>query len=74
VNATDTEQKFDLQVSGARLTGNAILWQMTGKNLDAANHTGQTPQVEVKETRIAEAPTTLSVAPISVEIYRLPIV
>lgn len=73
VNATDSEQKFDLNVSGARLTGSATLWQMTGKDLDAANHAGQPPQVEVKETPIGAAPTSLSVAPISVDIYRFPV-
>jgi alpha-N-arabinofuranosidase len=73
VNATDSEQKFDLNVSGARVTGNATLWQMTGKDLDAANHVGQPPQVEVTEAVIGEAPTTLSVAPISVDIYRFPV-
>jgi alpha-N-arabinofuranosidase len=70
VNATDSEQKFDLNISGARLAGNATLWQMTGKDLDAANHVGQTPQVEVTESAIGEAPATLSVAPISIDIYR----
>jgi alpha-L-arabinofuranosidase len=70
VNATDSEQKFDLNISGARLTGNVALWRMTGKDLDAANHVGQMQQVEVKESAIAGAPATLSVAPISIEIYR----
>jgi alpha-L-arabinofuranosidase len=70
VNATDSEQKFDLNISGARLAGGATLWRMTGKDLDAANHVGQAPQVEVKETAIGEAPATLSVAPISIDIYR----
>ena len=73
VNATDSEQKFSLNVSGAHLIGKATLWRMTGKNLDAANHVGQTPQVEVKETAIREAPTSVSVAPISINIYRFPV-
>jgi alpha-N-arabinofuranosidase len=70
VNATDSEQKFDFNISGARLAGGATLWRMTGKDLDAANHVGHAPQVEVKETAIGEAPATLSVAPISIDIYR----
>ena len=73
VNATDSEQKFSLNVSGAHLIGEATLWRMTGKNLDAANHVGQTPQVEVKETAIREVPTSMSVAPISINIYRFPV-
>ncbi len=71
VNATDYEQKFDLNISGAHPTGNITLWQMTGKDLDAANHVGQMPQVEVKQTAIGAAPAALSVAPISIDIYRL---
>ena len=70
VNATDSEQKFDLNISGARLARGATLWRMTGKDLDAANHVGQAPQVEVKETAIGGEPGTLSVAPISIDIYR----
>jgi len=73
VNATDTEQKFDLKVTDAHLSGNTTVWQMTGKDLDAANHVGQAPQVEVKETAIGEAATQLSVPPISVDIYRFPV-
>jgi alpha-N-arabinofuranosidase len=73
VNATDSEQKFDLNVSGARLSGNATLWRMTGKTLEAANKLNEPPQVEVKESAIDKAPTTFSVAPISVEIYRFPV-
>jgi len=70
VNATDSEQKFNLDVSGSHLTGNATLWQMTGKTFDAANHVGQPPQVEVEESAIGEASATLSVAPISMSVYR----
>ena len=73
VNATNAEQKFDVNVTGAHLGGSATLWQMTGKSLDAANHVGQPPQVEIKETPLSEAPSSLTVAPISVAIYRFPI-
>jgi alpha-N-arabinofuranosidase len=70
VNATDSEQKFDFDVTGVHLTGNATLWRMTGKRLEAADKVGQAPEVEVKESAIGRTPTTFSVAPISVEIYR----
>jgi len=74
VNATDSEQKFNLNVGGSHLTGNATLWQMAGKTLDLANHVGQPPQVEVRESAIREASATLSVAPINVSIYRFQVV
>ena len=70
VNATDSEQKVALNISGARLAGNGTLWQMTGRDLDAANHVGKAAEVEVKESGIGGASTTLTVAPISVDIYR----
>jgi alpha-N-arabinofuranosidase len=72
VNATEVEQKFDLNVS-TRLAGPSTLWQMTGESLDASNRVGRPPQVKVKEISIGEAPGTLSVAPISVNIYRFPV-
>jgi alpha-N-arabinofuranosidase len=73
VNATDAEQKFDLNINGAQLAGQSTLWQMTGSSLDAADHVGQPAQVEVKEIPINDALKTVSVAPISINIYRFPV-
>jgi alpha-L-arabinofuranosidase len=73
VNATDSEQKFDLNVSGTRIAGPSTLWQLTGSTVDAANRVGQPPQVEIKEILIDSTPGAISVAPISVNIYRFPI-
>ncbi|HXJ96448.1 MAG TPA: alpha-L-arabinofuranosidase C-terminal domain-containing protein [Terriglobia bacterium] len=73
VNATESVQPFDLNVTGVRLAGKSTLWQMTGKDLDAANRVGQEPEVGVKEIDIGDVPSTLSVAPISVNIYRFPV-
>ncbi|HYA61822.1 MAG TPA: alpha-N-arabinofuranosidase, partial [Candidatus Sulfotelmatobacter sp.] len=74
VNATESVQPFDLNVAGARLAGKSTLWQMTGKDLEAANRVGQEPQVETREIEIGEVPRTLSVAPFSVNVYRFPVV
>lgn len=73
VNATESEQKFDLNVSGVRLGGQSKLWLLTGKSLTALNRVGQAPQVEVKEIDIGDAPGTITVAPTSVNIYRFAI-
>jgi len=74
VNATDQQQKFDLNVTGAHLAGSGTLWQLTGTSLDAVNHVGQPAGVEIKETPMSEAPAaTIPVAPISVNIYRFPV-
>ena len=58
-DAMDSEQKFNLNVSSKRMTGAAIYWQMTGRDIDSANHVGQAPQVEVKEISRGEAPKAL---------------
>jgi alpha-N-arabinofuranosidase len=74
VNATESVQRLDLNVTGVRLAGKSTLWQMTGKDLDAANRVGQKPQVEVREVELGNLPQTLSVAPISVNIHCFPAV
>ena len=73
VNATDSEHTFDLHVTGMSVTGQGKLWQMTAKSLDATNRVGENPQVEVKEISLATASRTISVAPISVNVYQFPI-
>lgn len=73
VNATESEQKFDLNVTGIHVAGPATLWQMTANSLDAANHVGAPPQVEIKETSLGEVSGTIPVAPISINIYRFPV-
>jgi alpha-L-arabinofuranosidase len=73
VNATESGQPLELNVTGVRLVGKCNLWQLTAKGLDASNHVGQAPQVEVKEIEIGNVPPTLSVAPTSIDIYRIPV-
>ena len=73
VNATESEQDFDLNASGIRLAGPFTLSQLTGATLDAANRVGQPPQVEIKQTAIDNVPRSLTVAPISVNIYSFPV-
>jgi alpha-N-arabinofuranosidase len=73
VNATESEQKLDLSVTGAHLAGPSTLLQLTANSVDAVNQTGKPPQLAVKETSIGSVPATIAVAPISVNIYRFPV-
>lgn len=73
VNATDAEQKFDLNANGVKLAGASTQWQLTGSSLDAENHFGQPAQVEVKEIPLGDAPKAISVAAGTVSIYRFPV-
>jgi len=70
VNATDSAQPLTLNVNGVQLAGKSTLWQMTAKDLNAANRVGEKPQVEIQEIAMDNVPQTLSVAPYSVNIYQ----
>jgi alpha-N-arabinofuranosidase len=74
VNATDSVHQLDLNVSGVKLAGSSTQWQITGKDLDATDRVGQPPQVELKEIAAGDVTRSLSVAPISINIYRIPVV
>lgn len=70
VNATDSEQKLNLNVNGVQIEGASTLWQLTGKDLNAEDRIGQPPQVEIKEIPRGDTSKSISVAPISVDVYR----
>ena len=46
---------------------------VNGGQSDAVNHAGKPQQLAVKETPIGGAPASITVAPISVNIYRFPL-
>ncbi|HKO18722.1 MAG TPA: alpha-L-arabinofuranosidase C-terminal domain-containing protein [Acidobacteriaceae bacterium] len=73
VNATASQQSFDLKVAGVHTTGTATLWVMTGPSPDASNHVGQPQQVEIKQNSVGAAK-TLTVAPLTINLYQFPVV
>jgi len=73
VNATESPQQFNFSVSGVRVNGPAETWQLTGKSVDAAERVGQTPEVSVTERSAGRDIQTLSVAPISINVYQFPL-
>ena len=73
VNATSSAQPLTLHVAGVRITGDGTLWTMTGKDLAAANQLGKAPQVAITKTALDSTSRTLSVAPISISMYRFPV-
>jgi len=52
------------------VAGPSTLWQLTGSSLDAANRVGQPAQVAIKEISIDAPQGRISVAPVSVNLYR----
>jgi alpha-N-arabinofuranosidase len=73
VNATESEQKFDLGLKGSHLAGASKFWQLTASSADAVNRAGQAPQLAIKESTVPGTPSTIVVAPISVNIYQIPV-
>ena len=73
VNATEKSQKLDLNVAGAKAGSSGTLWKLTATSLDAVNRAGQPAQVEIKESQVSRADNTITVDPISVNIYQFPI-
>ncbi len=69
VNATEKVQPLELKLSGMKRTGAATLWQITAANLEASNRVGEPAEVELKEGPV-DAGGSLSVAPISINVYR----
>jgi len=73
VNATDKAETFHLNVTGTRVDGPTTLWQLTGKDLQAADRVGQAPQVSIRKVALGRATNSITVAPISVGIYQFPV-
>ena len=73
VNATEQKQNFDLSCDRNEVGGSGTMWKLTGSTLDAANHVGQPSQVKVEETPASSVRGAITVAPISVNIYRFPV-
>lgn len=70
VNATESIQPLKLNIIGGQLGSEATRWELAGNDLDAANHVGQAPQVEIKESAVGNNGEMVSVPPISVDVYR----
>jgi alpha-L-arabinofuranosidase len=70
-NATESKQKFELNVTGVRLAETSTLWQLAGSSLVAENHLGQPLLVEEREIPMGDGPGTISVAPATVNTNRL---
>ena len=73
VNATEQKQDFDLTVAGMKVGDSGTLWTLTGSALDAVNRVGQPSEVKVEESPASSVRGAITVAPISVNIYRFPV-
>lgn len=73
VNPTTGPQTVAIDVRGAALRGDGTRWVITGKDDMAYNDPGKEPGVVIVEESVAGAFEQLSVPPISVCLYELPV-
>jgi alpha-N-arabinofuranosidase len=72
VNATEEYRDLDLTFERFTPGGRGRCWKVAGASLDAANRVGAAAQVRIAESEFDPA-RTLSVAPISIELYQFPV-
>jgi len=73
VNPTETPQQLNLSIKNATISGKVTLWRMAPANENAANILGQPPQVQVEQQAVDSLGPTLTLAPISINIYNVPV-
>jgi alpha-N-arabinofuranosidase len=73
INPTESEQRLDLAIKGASLTGKGKLWRMAPADINATIVVGQKPGVEVEEQTVEAVPASPAFAPFSVNLYEFPV-
>jgi alpha-N-arabinofuranosidase len=73
VNPTETAQQLDLVIKGAEIAAGGRVWRMAPPSLTATIVVGQKPPVEIEELPLDAWPATLTIPPISVSVYVLPL-
>ena len=68
INATESAQELEVSFRGIALGGKGRMWRMTGDSLNAATGLSRN-EVRIVETPLTATPKTLTVAPISIDIY-----
>ena len=71
VNPTESAQPLNLSIRGAELAGKERLWRMAPADINTTIVVGQKPGVEVEEHPLDGLPDTVTIAPISVNIFEL---
>ena len=73
VNPTENELELPMELKGAQLSGKARLWQIAHTDPMAYNEPGEEPNVTIKEITGSKISRKLSVPPLSINLYELPI-
>ena len=73
VNPTDTEKEITLDLKGAELAGTGKLGLIANSDPMAYNEPGKKPNVMIEEKELSNISNSLTVPPLSINLYTLPV-
>jgi alpha-N-arabinofuranosidase len=73
VNPTEQQHELAVNLQGARIRRNGTLWRIAHTDPKAYNDPGEEPNVVIEETQITDISSSLSLPPLSISLYKLPI-
>jgi alpha-N-arabinofuranosidase len=73
VNPTENELELPMDLKGVKLADKGRLWQIAHTDPMAYNEPGKEPNVTIKEKTGSKISRKLSVPPLSINLYKLPI-
>jgi len=74
VNPTQQSHEVTVDLQGTEVNRDAVLWRIAHTNPGAYNEPGKEPNVIIKETRIADISDSVNLPPLSISLYKLPII
>jgi alpha-N-arabinofuranosidase len=73
VNPTDQQQQIKLDIKGAVLAGTGKLALIANSDPQAYNNPGEEPKVVIEEKELSNVSNSLTVPPLSISLYTLPV-
>ncbi len=74
VNPTQQDQELTVDLLGTDVETNGTLWRIAHTDPEAYNNPGDEPNVVIRETQFTDISNTVSLPPLSISLYRLPII
>jgi alpha-L-arabinofuranosidase len=73
INPSDTEQQIGVTLQGLRLGSQGRLWKIAATNWNPLNAPGKPREVDIVESAVNQAPTTLVSPKLSIQIFEFPV-
>jgi alpha-L-arabinofuranosidase len=73
INPSDTEQQVGVTPQGLRLGSQGRLWKIAATNWNPLNAPGKPREVDIVESAVNQAPTTLASPKLSIQIFEFPV-